>query len=174
MAEKPTKRANPAMNFKNMARDAPYRLTNINHATYLATASQVSPWSAIPGWELESTVFDVMHNLFLGSGRDFLGSAIRLLLEHGAFDAYGVERSSPAMFAQITLEIHDTYKRHGFLWPTAQYSFEPAVIHVLAHCFTNSGIVIIITNWLLFNSHVGFAGSMMFLIMPISQTCLSC
>lgn len=118
MAEKPTKRANPAMNFKNMATDAPYRLTNINHATYLATTSQVSPWSAIPGWELECNVFDVMHNLFLGSGRDFLGSAIRLLLEHGAFDAYGVQRSSHDMFARITLEIHDTYKQHGFLWPS--------------------------------------------------------
>ena len=103
------------MNYKNMAADAPYRLSHLNHETYAAIAPEVSPWSSIPGWRLENNVFDFMHNCFLGTGKDFLASAIRLLLERGAFDGFDCERSSDLMFARITIEIQDTYKQHGFL-----------------------------------------------------------
>ena len=109
------------MNYKNMAANAPYRLSHLNHETYAAIAAEVSPWSSIPGWRLENNVFDFMHNSFLGTGKDFVASAIRLLLERGAFDGFQCERSSDLMFARITMEIQDTYKQHGFLSIKFQY-----------------------------------------------------
>ena len=109
------------MNYKNMAANAPYRLSHLNHETYAAIATEVSPWSSIPGWRLENNVFDFMHNCFLGTGKDFVASAIRLLLERGAFDGFHCERSSDLMFARITMEIQDTYKQHGFLSIKVQY-----------------------------------------------------
>ena len=57
------------MNFKDMRETAAYRLAPIDHNTYLATANVLSPWRAVPGWTLESNVFDIMHNLFLGTGK---------------------------------------------------------------------------------------------------------
>ena len=109
------------MNYKNMAANAPYRLSHVNHETYAAIATEVSPWSSVPGWRLENNVFDFMHNCFLGTGKDFVASAIRLLLERGAFDGFECERSSDLMFAKITMEIQDTYKQHGFLSTKFQY-----------------------------------------------------
>lgn len=102
------------MSYKDMSAGAPYQLTAVNHATYMAT-HQVSPWHVVPGWSLSNNVFDIMHNLFLGSGRIFIGSALRLMLEHGVFDSYGAERDSPTMFAHITLEIQKDYHDVKFL-----------------------------------------------------------
>ena len=123
MAEKPSKNGHRDMNYKNMAANAPYRLSHLNHETYVAIAPQVSPWIAVPGWQLQNNVFDFMHNCFLGSGKDFIASALRLLLEHGSFDDYDCARSSDQMFAKITLEIHEKYKQYGFLFPKIQWSF---------------------------------------------------
>ena len=56
-----------------------------------------------------------MHNCFLGTSRIFIASAIRLLLHHGVFDSYGVDRDSSAMFAYITMDIHKDFKDLKFL-----------------------------------------------------------
>lgn len=95
-----------------MSHQAPYRLTHINQETYLAIAPKISHWSQVPGWELETTVFDLMHNCFLGTSRDIIASSLRVMVEHGVFDSFGFNRKSDEMFAHITMEIHDTYKQH--------------------------------------------------------------
>lgn len=100
------------MNFKDMRETAAYRLAPIDHNTYLATANVLSPWRAVPGWTLESNVFDIMHNLFLGTGKPFIASCVRVMLETGVFDRHGLRRASADMFARITLEIHDVFRAH--------------------------------------------------------------
>ena len=112
-AEKPNKKADWNMNFKNMSPNAPYQLAVMDHATYMATAT-VSEWHVVPGWHLHNCVFDVMHNLFLGVGRDYIASSVRLLMEKGVFDEPGIERSSTEMFGRVTLGIHDMFKEHKF------------------------------------------------------------
>jgi hypothetical protein len=102
------------MNYKNMGPHAAYRLAPMDHATYMAT-QEVSEWSCVPGWHLHTCVFDIMHNLFLGTGRVYIASGVRVLIEKGFIDKPGVERNSDAMFAEITMGIHDTFKRNRFL-----------------------------------------------------------
>ena len=102
-----------AMNFKDMSLQAPYRLAEMDHATYMLTHVP-SCWSTVPGWTLHTTVYDIMHNLFLGTGRDVVASSLRLMLETGCFDHYGVPRDSDSMFAKITEEIHASFKASKF------------------------------------------------------------
>ena len=112
-AQKPAKNANPMMNFKNFCRDPPYALTCLDHNTYMATHVP-SPWSCVRGWTLTNCMFDFMRNCFLGSARVFIASSLRLLLEHGCFDSYNVDRESSAMFAFITMEIHKAFRDAEF------------------------------------------------------------
>lgn len=111
MAQKPAKNADLRMNFKNMCENPPYALTEINHSTYMAT-HHPSPWHEVAGWTLHSTVYDFMRNVYLGSAKIFIASAIRFLLEKGVFDSFGWERDSLNMFSSITLSIQDTFKRN--------------------------------------------------------------
>ena len=59
-----------------------------------------------------------MHNLFLGTGKIYIASGIRVLIEKGFFDKPGIERGSDDMFAEITHGIHETFKQHKFLEQT--------------------------------------------------------
>ncbi|CAK8985934.1 Uncharacterized protein SCF082_LOCUS341, partial [Durusdinium trenchii] len=110
-AERPTKKSDGNMNFKNMGPDPPYQFAVMDNTTYMRT-QQVSDWSCVPGWTLHSCVFDIMHNLYLGTGRDVVASCLRVLVERGAFDLFGLGRGSAEMFPQITQEIHSTFKEH--------------------------------------------------------------
>ena len=102
------------MNYKNMGPHAAYRLAPMDHATYMAT-QPMSEWSCVPGWHLHTCVFDIMHNLYLGTGRVYIASGVRVLVEKGFFDKEGIERNSDMMFAEITMGILDTFKRNQFL-----------------------------------------------------------
>ena len=103
-----------------MGKDPPYQLAEINHETYVATQRPLSPFMVVPGWTLHTCVFDVMHNLFLGAGRDFGASAIRLLLEKGVFDSYRCQRHSNEMFQHLTMDLHQTFADHKLLDCTNQ------------------------------------------------------
>ena len=118
-AEKPNKKADLNMNYKNMSPLAPYQLAVMDHDTYMATA-MVSEWHIVPGWHLHNCVFDIMHNLFLGCGRDYIASGVRLLMEGVVFDEPGIERGSVDMFGRVTLGIHDMFKQHKFTGETCK------------------------------------------------------
>lgn len=77
----------PAMNYKNFTSSAAWPYTRINHQDYLRMeAGQISSWAAVPGWQLETCMFDLMHNCFLGTARDFLAGGVRCLLACNAFE----------------------------------------------------------------------------------------
>ena len=111
-AQKPTNRADPAMNYMNMAEAPIYELAGIDHITYMATTPQVSPWNLVEGWTLHTCVYDLMYNLFLGCGRDFVASSLRVLLEKGYFDGLWHERECNEMFSKITLLIQEAFRNH--------------------------------------------------------------
>ena len=62
--------------FTDFSDDAPHRLTRISHTTYMRTASEVSPWACMPGWNLHTVLFDMMHSLYLGTLRTMISSCI--------------------------------------------------------------------------------------------------
>lgn len=53
------------MHYKNFGPGKAWDHTLINHSMYLSMPGELSPWSTVPGWSLESTTFDFMHNLYL-------------------------------------------------------------------------------------------------------------
>lgn len=114
------------MNYKNMGPSAPYRLAPMDHATYMAN-EVVSEYSQIAGWHLHNNVLDIMHNLFLGTGRDFIASGVRVLIEKGYFDKPGLARGSYDMFVEINLAIHETFRQHRFLRGIPRKIVLPAV-----------------------------------------------
>ena len=111
-AQKPANNSAPAMNYKNMESLPAYELTEINHATYLATHKPLSPFLKVEGFSLHTCVYDVMHNLYLGCGKHYLASGLRVLLEKGFFDSFGHARATDEMFAKIMEDVHDTFKDH--------------------------------------------------------------
>lgn len=73
------------MHYKNFGPGKAWDHTLINHSMYLSMPGELSPWSTVPGWSLESTTFDFMHNLYLGTGRDLVGSTFKCLIWRGAY-----------------------------------------------------------------------------------------
>ena len=73
-----------AMNYKNFFVRG-WEHTFIDHDMYLALENKPSDWCCLPGWRLETTMFDFMHCVFLGTGRDLVASAIHCLLVNGWF-----------------------------------------------------------------------------------------
>ena len=102
------------MNYKDMSQNPAYKFAKMDHITYMRT-QVVSEWSVVQGWTLHTCVFDTMHNLYLGSGRDYMACAVRVLVEKGCFDSYGVPRDSDDMFARITMEVHEDFQKHKLL-----------------------------------------------------------
>eukprot|EP00435_Cladocopium_sp_Y103_P011382 s2437_g3.t1 len=84
LAQSGTK-CDPRMHYKNFGDSKAWPLTAISHKMYMAMPGQLSPWSVVPGWTLESTTFDFMHNLYLGTGRDLIGSTFKTLIRRGAY-----------------------------------------------------------------------------------------
>ena len=62
---------------------AGWRSTLIGTASYLDNMRRRSPIVDLPGWHVDLTLWDLMHNLYIGVGRDAAASAIVLLVELG-------------------------------------------------------------------------------------------
>lgn len=77
----------------------------LDHETYLALEAKPSDWTCVPGFRLETVMYDLTHNVFLGTARDLIGSAIRRLLDAGWFGS--LDDAQANMFA--------TCSEHGIL-----------------------------------------------------------
>ena len=115
-----------AMNYKNVGDTAAWPHTFLSHKAYLASPDYVSEWRIIPGWQLQDASFDWMHNMYLGVSRDFVASAIRCLVERGAYrDADIDPRDQDGVLAFIHEEIIEDCRSHGFLWHGCRGLAEP-------------------------------------------------
>ena len=75
------------MNYKNLTSTNAWELTRISDADYLRMEPKISDWERVPGWSLSTCMFDLMHNCFLGTARDFLAGGIRCLISCGRFSS---------------------------------------------------------------------------------------
>lgn len=109
-----TTKCDQRMHFKNFGPSQAWSLTEISHEQYLAMPGQISVWRSVPGWTLESCVFDWMHNVYLGHGRDLVGSTLKVLIEKSVYDHLRLE-SVDAILAYIQEEMVTDCSRFGFL-----------------------------------------------------------
>lgn len=103
------------MNYRNFGQGAAWPLTCLSHEAYMALELVPSPWTAVPGFRLETIAWDLLHNVFLGTGRDLVASAIRVLIREGIYDHVGSSELDVILSA-VHEEIRTTCKQNGFLY----------------------------------------------------------
>ena len=67
------------MTYKNMAINAPFAATCKDHDEYIRTATRLSPWCAVEGFQFETIAFDTMHLIYLGIAKNHVPSCFKLL-----------------------------------------------------------------------------------------------
>ena len=110
-AVKPTSSEDHPMSYKNMAPSAPYATTCINHEEYVATCDRISPWSAIDGFQLETVTYDWMHVVYLGTARDHVPSALKMLQHLGYH--YTENETDDHFLKGIYMEMKRDCKQYG-------------------------------------------------------------
>lgn len=105
-----------SMNYRNFSESAAYGLTVLSHEQYVAiersAIGSASQWLCMPGWRLETNVYDMMHCVYLGTGRDLIASGLCLLIEHGAY-AHADRGDRNKLLAHIHREMRGDCKSHG-------------------------------------------------------------
>lgn len=100
----------PAMSHRNFGASAAWPLTETPYEAYMQLETP-SPWSVVHGWRLETCAYDFMHVVYLGTGRDLIASAIRLMVKLGVFGPY---EDLDTLLGEIHAEIRRTCGDHGF------------------------------------------------------------
>lgn len=111
MAQRPTKKSDPNMTYQDFNRDLPRRMTQISHNTYLQTEGVVSPWVNMPGWTLYTCMHDLLHTIYLGFGRDLIGSLVADFLDHGVLGPGTVEEQ----LERLSLDMNTVFRRNRIL-----------------------------------------------------------
>ena len=101
------------MSFKNMSPASPYVATCIDHAKYLETNAhdELSPWCCVPGFDLETCTYDVMHAIFLGIARDHVPSCLKFMQHLGY--SYEPGESDELFLKRMSIEMRTTCKLRG-------------------------------------------------------------
>lgn len=102
-----------AMTYKNTAKDAPYATTCIDHAEYMRTTRNLSPWCAIKGFQFETISFDTMHLIYLGIARNHIPSCLKLLKIWGFH--YEPNETDAEFLKRVSLEMKQDCKEHKIL-----------------------------------------------------------
>ena len=90
-----------------------WELTRLNHEAYLdREKDNLSPYTCIDGFDVQTVSYDWLHNVNLGCGRDMVGSGIRLLAQKGI---WGPVTDRDATLNKIHMEIHRACAAEGSL-----------------------------------------------------------
>ena len=103
------------LSYKDLSDNAAHLLTSFNHEMYLRSTppSEVSPWSEVEGWRLETTAFDFMHNTYLGTARGHIPSVLKALQLLGYWHSPG--QSDDAFLRRVSKEMRACCKLKGTL-----------------------------------------------------------
>ena len=97
------------MNYKDFSPNAPHLATTFGgHDDYLRNVRPLSPWLAIPGFQVESLVYDWMHLMYLGTARSHVASTIKLLRCLGHYYEQG--ESDAQYLRRLTADMRKTCK----------------------------------------------------------------
>ena len=112
-----SKTTHPAMHGRNYSLSAAWRRTRLDHQAYLQRdADSLSPYLEIPGFSYESVVYDWLHNIYLGCGRDLFASGLKMLVTKGVWDNLAAD-DWDSILAGVHLEMHKVCADAGFLVP---------------------------------------------------------
>lgn len=82
--------ATPAMNYKNFGSSEAWSLTSIDHHGYLHLHKEtLTPWLAVEGFTMDTMMWDLLHNIFLGTARDLVASGLHTLVTHKCYEFLG-------------------------------------------------------------------------------------
>ena len=113
MAIQPMDSTQHPMTYKNTARDAPYAATCKDHDEYLRTARQQSPWCAVPGFQIETASFDMMHLVYLGIAKNHVPSCLKILKLYGYH--YDAGESDEMFLKRVSIEMKQDCKEQKHL-----------------------------------------------------------
>ncbi len=131
------KNTHPSMSGKNFSLNAAWRMTRLDHQGYLDKESgNVSPYTSIEGFNVETVAYDLLHNVFLGCGRDLFASGLKLLISKGVWTHLGDDMDT--ILCGIRSEMHRTCASLGFLclssfFLVVCYSHVKKCHHTIAH-----------------------------------------
>lgn len=108
MAQRPTKYSDANMHYTDFNSDAPRLWTQISHTTYVNTEWTVSPWVCMPGWTLPTCMHDLLHTVYLGFGRDLVGSVMATFIEKQVLGPGSTEDQ----LGRFSITMNDTFKRN--------------------------------------------------------------
>ena len=112
----------PSMSGRNFSHDAAWQWTRLDHQGYLDhEPGDLSPYLQIEGWRFETVVYDWMHNLYLGVGRDLFSSGLKLLIRKGVWE--NVDNDWDTVLAAVHSEMHKSCASWGFLVWISQLCF---------------------------------------------------
>lgn len=78
------------MHYKNFGDSRAWDLTSISHEAYLYLDSDhLTPWLVVPGFRMETMSWDLLHNIYLGTGRDLVASGLKTLVMQGCYNGFG-------------------------------------------------------------------------------------
>ena len=102
------------MDYRNFGPSKSWDLTLIDHDGYLSREWLVSPWLCMEGFQLETMSYDILHNVFLGTGRDLFASGVKTLVEKGVYDYTGLTGFDDIL-CHVEQRIFAKCKSHKFL-----------------------------------------------------------
>lgn len=111
-----TRKGTPdAMHAGNYNADAAWRLTVLDHDTYVAMENPdtVSPFSLIEGFNVETVAYDFLHQIYLGTARDLIASGVRTLILRGAYDHLQSD-DLDTILDVVQKEMHNDCASNGF------------------------------------------------------------
>lgn len=86
--------------------------TRLSHEAYLRREENVSPYAAIEGFRLETVMWDWLHNVYLGCGRDLFASGLRVLIMK---EVWGPLTDWDDTLNRVHMEMHRVCAAHGSL-----------------------------------------------------------
>ena len=110
------KDAPPAMNYKNFSDSKAWDLTVLSHQAYLHLDQfSLSPWRIVPGFKIETMTWDLLHNIYLGTARDLVGSGLKTLVMHGCYNNFGCDLDMDSLLSHVDAKIRKDCSSYKFL-----------------------------------------------------------
>ena len=72
-----------------------------------------SAWCALEGFTFDTVGFDFMHNCFLGTGKDLIGSGLKLLIQQNVFEDVEGNDDLDRLLGSVHREMVRDCKNHG-------------------------------------------------------------
>ena len=104
------------MHYKNFSDNKAWPLTILSHEGYLHFDQfSLTPWLVVPGFKMETMTWDLLHNIYLGTARDLVGSGLKTLVMQGCYDYLGEGLDMDTILSHVDAKIRMDCSRYKSL-----------------------------------------------------------